>query len=313
MTTHFSSGARAKPCDWGDLPYFLAIARNGSLRSAAASMRVNHATIARRLASLESDYAVRLFERSVEGLVLTQAGEELLPIAERAETEVLGARRKLSGLDNRPSGIVRITMPPSLAYVFISPLLSRFAAAYPDIDLDIQITNSIQDLTKHEADVSIRMAHSVTDDVVGRKVIQYYKGIYASRSYISKHREKFDGDGTGLTWIGWGDDDDHPEWAKNSPFPAAKLRHQAPEGVMQHVLARDGMGMTFLPCFAGDVVPELQRVPNTKILADRSIWLLLHSDLRTTARVRAFVDFMAAEFLRQRPLILGELAQSDDI
>jgi DNA-binding transcriptional LysR family regulator len=301
------NNGRAKPADWGDLPYFLAIARSGSLRAAAGSLHVNHATIARRLANLETDYAVRLFERSVDGLVLTQAGEELLPIAEQAEAAVLGARRKLSGLDNRPSGTVRITLPPSLAYIFVSPFLSRFAATYPDIDLDIQITNSFQDLTKHEADVSIRMTFSVMDDVVGRKVIQYAKGIYASRGYIEDHRGKFSGDGTGLTWIGWGDAEEHPEWARSSPFPAAKLRHDAPEGVMQRQLARDGMGMTFLPCFAADPEPELQRVPNTSIVADRSIWLLLHSDLRTTSRVRAFVDFMAKEILRQRPLLLGEL------
>ena len=75
---------------------------------------------------------------------------------------------------------------------------------------------------------------------------------------------------------------------------------------MQREMARDGMGMTFLPCYAGDPEPELQRVPNTEIVADRSIWLLLHSDLRTTARVRAFVDFMAAELLRHRPLLLGQ-------
>ncbi len=306
MTEQPLGSTRAKPADWGDLPYFLAIARNGSLRAAAASLQVNHATIARRLANLETDYAVRLFERSVDGLVLTQAGEELLPIAERAEAEVVGARRKLSGLDNRPSGIVRITLPPSLAYIFIAPLLARFSQAYPDIDLDIQITNSFQDLTKHEADVSIRVAYSVTDDVVGRKVIQYSKGIYASRDYIDQHRDLFDGGGAGLAWIGWGDDEPRPEWARKSPFPAAAIRHSAPEGVMQREMARDGMGMTFLPCYAGDPEPELQRVPNTEIVADRSIWLLLHSDLRTTARVRAFVDFMAAELLRHRPLLLGQ-------
>ena len=200
---------------------------------------------------------------------------------------------------------MRITLPPSLAYVFIAPLLARFSEACPDIDLDIQINNSFQDLTKHEADVSIRVAYSVTDDVVDRKVIQYAKGVYASRSYIAMHQDLFDGNGAGLTWIGWGDDDPHPEWARKSRFPAASTRHCAPQGVMQLEMARDGMGMTFLPCFTGDTEPELQRVPSTEIVADRSIWPLLHSDLRTTARIRAFVDFMAAESLRHRPLLLG--------
>ncbi len=310
MTEPTTSRVRIKPADWGDLPYFLAIARSGSLRAAAAHLGVNHATIARRLANLETDYAVRLFDRSVDGLVLTQAGEELLPIAERAEAEVLGARRKLCGLDNRPSGIIRVTLPPSLAYVFVSPMLTRFSERYPDIHLDIQITNSFRDLNKHEADVSIRLAFSVTDDVVGRRVMQYQKGIYASKDYVRQHRAAFDGDGTGLTWIGWGDEDANPEWARKSPFPKARIQHAVPEGVMQREMARAGMGMTFLPCFAGDPDPELQRVPNTEVVADRSVWLLLHSDLRTTARVRAFVDFMASEFLKQRSLILGQAAQA---
>ena len=71
MTERPAGNIRAKSTDWGDLPYFLAIVRNGALRAAAASLQVNHATIARRLANLENDYAVRLFERSIDGLVLT--------------------------------------------------------------------------------------------------------------------------------------------------------------------------------------------------------------------------------------------------
>lgn len=293
---------------WTDLPYFLAIARTGSLRAAADAIGSNHATVRRRLGALEDCYGAKLFERSVDGFSLTPAGQEILPRAEAAEREIIAASRQLAGLDSEAAGRVRVTMPPSLAYDVLAPLFAEFANLHPDIELDVDITNRIQDLGRHEADVSVRVAYEVSDDVVGRRVITYAKGIYASKRYIDEHRDGFDKEGQGLNWIGWGDKSPNPQWVRESPFPKAVLRHNIAEGSLHVPLVRAGMGMSHLPCFAASEHPELQLVPGTRAKLDRSIWLLLHADLQRTTRVRLFVDYLAEKIRQKRADFLGPLS-----
>lgn len=293
---------------WAALPYFLAVARTGSLRAAAESLGSTHATVRRRLNALEGAYGVRLFDRSVDGLALTAAGRDILPRAEAAEREVVAARRQLGGLDMEATGVVRVSIPPSLAHDVLSPVFAGFAEEHPEIDLEIIVTNRFQDLARHEVDVAVRIAFEISDDVVGRRVLQYAKGVYASKAYLDAHFSKRGPKGEGLTWIGWGDSDPLPEWVRTSPFPMARIRHTVREGVMQMHLVRAGLGMAHLPCYVEATYPDLRPVPGTRAELDRSIWLLLHADLKRTTRVRLFVDYLAERLREQRSLFLGPLA-----
>ncbi|MFV2038304.1 MAG: LysR family transcriptional regulator [Paracoccaceae bacterium] len=296
----------AKTIDWAELPYFLAVARSGSLRSAADQVGGTHATVDRHLRALELAYGVRLFERSTAGLALTPAGEELLPMAENAEAAVISAPRRVQGLDREAAGRVHVSVSPSLVFNVLPPVFARFFDLYPEIDLEITVTNRFQDLARSEADVSIRVAHEVNDDVVGRRVLQYAKGIYASHEYLDKYWAWRGPNGEGLHWIGWGDASDMPNWVRDSPFARAAIRHRVPEGFLVMQLVRQGQGMSYLPCYAEKHCPELVRVPGTEVTLDRSIWLLLHADLRKTTRVRLFVDFMASELRAMKKMFLGE-------
>jgi DNA-binding transcriptional LysR family regulator len=94
--------------DWNGLPYFLAVARRGSLRGAAEEIGATHATINRNLRALETAYGVRLFERTARGVRLTEAGALLLPEAEAAEQAIIAARRRVQGLDREAAGLIRI-------------------------------------------------------------------------------------------------------------------------------------------------------------------------------------------------------------
>ena len=281
--------------DWDDMRYFLAVARSGTLRGGADAIKVNHATVSRRLASLEDSYGARLFDRSKSGLVLTQLGEELLPHAERVEEEITAASRSLTGRDSRPSGPIYFSMPTTMSQSSLPQDLTDFARAYPDIELHIQVTDVMLDLVRREADVSLRVAYEVTEDVVGRRLLQYVKAAYCSPAYAETMK---DNGGTGLSWIGWneGAGETTAQWIRESPYPHAILKHRVPEGGMQSALAASGMGLTYAPCYLADKHPGLVRAPFQKPVKDRSIWLLLHRDLKETARVRLFVDFLAQRF-----------------
>lgn len=285
--------------NWDDLKYFLAVARTGTLRGGADSIQVNHTTLTRRLSVMEERVGSRLFDRSKQGLVLTQLGEDLMPHAERVEAEMTAASRVIVGRDTQPSGTVYITLPHGLAMTSLMDDFTAFADLYPDITLNMNFTNDIRDLTRREADVSLRVASEVTDDVVGRKLVQMSQAAYCTREYAERVT---DNGGEGLHLIGWHEPEEATtaEWVKNSYYPKARLKHRVSELVPLITLAASGLGMAYLACNLGDRHPNLIRAPFQKPMPYRSIWLLLHRDLKNTARVRLFVDFLAARVQSRR-------------
>lgn len=285
--------------NWDDLKYFLAVARSGTLRGGAKSLKTNHTTVTRRLGLMEERIGSRLFDRSTSGLVLTQLGEELLPHAEKVEDEMLAASRVIVGRDAVPSGTIYLSLPHGIAMTSIMNDLTLFSDSYPDIDLNIQFTNDVVDLTRREADVSIRIADEVTQDVVGRKLVQLSSAAYCTKEYAKKIQ---DNGGRGLVFLGFlePEGEETPKWISEGYYPHAKLRHRIMEIVPLVTLAAAGMGMAQLACNIGDRHPDLIRAPFQKPLPYRNMWLLLHKDLRKTARVRLFVDFLAQQITSRK-------------
>ena len=295
---------RISSTDWDGLRVFLAVARARSLRGAARALGVNHATVTRRLKALETDLGTRLFDRTPDGLSASQAGEDLLSSAERIEDELFKVERRVVGRDTDPSGPVKVSMPFAILRGFLAPEIAAFSRQYPGIDLEIELTDSFSDLARREADVSIRMAHEVTDNVVGRRLVRYSKAIYAAPELLnSLDPHGVHGDPR-VAWIGWGEGTGL-SWIRDTPFANLPLRHRLSTHALQIEAAKAGLGLTMLPCFLGDPEPGLRRVPGSEPFPDRSIWLLLHSDLRDSARVRAFVDFMVSAIGGHRDLLEG--------
>ena len=121
--------------DWQDLRIFLALGRHGSLSAAARALGVNHATIARRLHSLEDSLGEKLVERRPEGFVLTLAGTHALAIASDMDSASHTLGR--AGPDGAPKGLVRINAPPGLTHGYLVAKLSTMAAAFPGLDIDL--------------------------------------------------------------------------------------------------------------------------------------------------------------------------------
>ena len=293
------SGRTGNAFDWDDLKYFLAISRVGTLRGAAQSIGVNHTTLTRRLGLLEDRVAGRLFDRSTQGFVLTQLGLDLLPHAERVEDEIAAMSRTLVGRDAEPHGTIVITMPNALALTSIMDDMARFSEKYPSIDLNIQFSNDVANLARREADVSLRVANLVDDDVVGRKLVPCSQAAYCTQDYAAKMT---DNEGEGLHFIGWNEPegDTTASWLRNSCYPKATLKHRVSDLIPHVTLAASGMGLAYLACALGDRHPDLVRAPFQRPLPYRDLWLLLHRDLRKTARIRLFVDDLAAEIKARR-------------
>jgi len=279
--------------DWELLPYFLAVVRSGSLRTAAQLTNTSYGTVNRNIQALEASYGVRLFHRSKRGFSLTEFGKALLPAVEEAEKAVMAARRRVEGLDKSESGSLRFSISPTLAYDIVAPIIGRFHQKYPDIDVDIHLTSEIESIPNDETDVSLRAADAITEDVIARKLFQLTLGVYASKSYISDNLPNAGPRGQGLSWLGF----DNSDWAAPEPFPDAKVRHKATDGYMRARLLNQHCGMSHLPTIFETSNPNLSRVPGTTTFDGPWLWILLHSDLQRTVRVRRFVDFLVGEMM----------------
>ncbi len=296
---------RLSQFDWNDLKYFLAVAREGTIRGGAVALRTNHATVSRRLTALEHATEARLFDRTKTGLMLTQLGEALLPIAERVEEDIASTSRLIAGQDTRPSGTVHISMAPFLAQSSITGDLADFGLEHPEIDIHIGITNNLVSLDRREADISIRYAHKVHDDVYGRKLVDCNKAAYCTPEYAAQMQ---DNQGEGVHWIGWMEAEGakSADWIRKSSYPKARLRHRTIDPATQIHLARKSIGLCMLPVFIGDDTPGLIRAPFQELSQDRKIWLLYHGDLRRTARIRLLLDFLQERICARREVFLGE-------
>jgi len=289
--------------NWDDLRLFLAAAEAGSMRAAAKALRVSHTTVSRRIEALEQDFDTRLFDRRSDGFDLTPAGLALLPVAQTMESNLLGVERQVHGADKELAGPLVVTLPDMFAMYLMGPILFEFMEAYPDIELEVNESWTVFDLSRREADVAIRFTDAPPDHLIGRELGVFHQAAYGMPAYIDEHRPL--AQSTAAKWVGWGDEAHRTKWVAASPFPQFPTVGRFDDVPMQVSAMKAGLGLGLIPCFVGDAVPEFQRVsPPTPRMG---VWLLSHSDLRTTTRVTTFRRFVIErrEFLRAR--LAGEL------
>lgn len=276
---------------WDDLRLFLAVAREGTLAGAARTLGVNHSTVFRRLNGFEDSLGVRLFERLASGYALTVAGEEMRASAERVEREIDRLDRRITGQDLRLQGALVVTTTDTTAGGFLMTHIAAFKRAYPGIDLDLVLDNQNVNLSKRQADVAIRPTRNPPETLVGRRVAEIAFALYASGTYLDGR----DADPATLDWLSVDESLAHlaaDKWFRGTyPDARVSMRTNSLLGVMLGVRADMGVGV--LPCFMGDPAPDVVRLGAPIAEAASALWLLTHEDLRHTARVRAFMDFLA--------------------
>jgi len=290
--------------DWDDVRYFLAVARGGSVRAAAKRLGVNHATVLRRIAQLEGRLGAHMFEKLPSGYRLTAAGEEVLDLANQMEASSHQLETRVFGRDQSARGLLRVTLPPFLATHLLMPDLADFARLHPDIEMEIQSSGEVANLTNREADVAIRI---VTDrktlplNLHGLKGPELFSAVYMSRNRLAAWRA---GGADPIRWIAI---DDHglPNWAIEGEVHTMGVPFRTPDAETQIVAAQQGIGMTKLPCFVGDADPLLARVPGTDLPMHGTLWLLTHGEARRTKRVRLFTEFVSRRLAAYAPLLAG--------
>lgn len=293
--------------DWDDVRYFLAVARKGSITAASRDLGVNHSTVSRRIAAFEDGMGARLFDRVSSGYALTQAGNEMLPSAQRMEEEAQALDRRLFGRDTEMSGVLRVTVGGPFAGDFFMTQVDQFLIKYPGVELQLLISNDVANLHAREVDVAIRATSNPPDTLVGRRLGRMVAMLYAHKDFIAPGEPGAGEDACAPPLITYLEDmfswDKEPNVRDMYPNAYVKCRINSPEAILQAI--RKGIGIGMLPCFLGDMDPELRRLPPYGQRDIFDMWLLTHADLRRTARVRAFMNFMADAITPHIDLIEG--------
>lgn len=287
--------------DWEDLRYFLALARHGSLSAAARALKVSHATVARRVASLEAALQAPLFDRRADGYAPTARGRRVEVLARTME-EAAQASADVAVVDAGLSGLVRLTMAGSMAERFVTDRLGDFHKQHPRIDLEIVVESRVISLSRREADIAVRFGRPKDSELLARRLSSVAFSFYASRSY-AKTLDK----NTSPAMIGFDDESNFiadAAWL-NREFPQARFIVRTNSQATQAAAARAGLGVAQLPLHVGGDDPRLVPVKLAKNPPDREIWMLLRKDVARLPRVRAVADYLAAMFRRDRRVLTG--------
>ncbi|WP_395446432.1 LysR family transcriptional regulator (plasmid) [Aminobacter sp. UC22_36] len=298
--------------DWNELRLVLSVARAGSLTAAAGLLGIDHSTVFRRLNALEQRLAVRVFERLPGGTYqLTPAGERMAAAAERMEDEALALARDIAGADGRLSGRLRVTSSETLAYSRLTGHLAAFRQAHPGIVVELAIENRVLSLSRREADVALRPIRPKEGDLWGRKLAGVAWTFFASPAYVDANGGAIEGpDDLGRhALVGWEETAGGimaADWLDRN-VAGERFVYRTNSLVNQAIAARAGIGLALLPCYLGDGEPGLARAlaePLQELAGE--LWIVTHSDLKATARIRAFFDVVGEGLARERDLFEGK-------
>lgn len=286
--------------NWDDLKLFLAVARTGSVSGGARQLGVQHSTVSRRLRQLEEQLGARLLERKKGGYELTPAGENVRQAAARMESEVLSVDGAVVDRDAGLTGPLLVTAINNMASTVLMPMFAGFSRAHPKVELHIVVSNSDARLSQREADVAIRLTNTPPDTLIGKQTATVASSIYGSQAYI----DDIGASGRKPAWIGVECCVYHKTWTRQN---CGEQAHNffSDDTLLTLAALREGLGLSYLPCFMGDPDPHLRRYREPDPAHNLDLWLLLHPDLKRTARVLAFRDHMIGAIQEKQGLFEG--------
>lgn len=274
--------------EWSDVRIFLAVARGGSLGEAARSLGVSHPTVGRRMKALEDEAGQALFRRTKDGLVLTDAGDAVLALAESMENSALSLERRLAGNHERLEGILRISSADWFAGYVLAPVLAELGRRHPAVVPEVIASYRLLDLSRRDADVAFRIVPFSEPDIVQRRLMRVPYGLYGS----AETARAIQNDPASVGLILMNTAQSHfPDvaWALDR-FPLSRRVFTSTSRTVQAQMCRRGMGIAVLPRPLGDAVSGLQRIDTPDQPPSRDIWVGYHHDLRHMDRLRAMLD-----------------------
>ncbi len=277
--------------DWDDLRVFLAVARRESLSAAGKALRIDPATVGRRIARLEDSLGARLFVKSPQGYALTDTGARLVPRAEVAEA----ALRGLDETAETPEGLtgqIRLGAPDGCANYLLPQVLAQMCDRHPGLEVQLVALPRVFNLSKREADMAIGVSRPEAGRLVVQKLTDYRLHLAASRSYLAAHPPiSSRGDLKAHRLVGYIPDmifDKELDYLAELGLAAPPLASNSVS--VQLNFLRAGAGVGVVHDFALPAAPDLQRILPDDISLTRSFWLIRHADDARVPRLTRFAE-----------------------
>lgn len=281
--------------DWDNARIFLAVARCGQMLAAARTLGLDHATVSRRIAALETGLGAKLIERRTNGCTLTPRGETFLASAERIETEMLQAQGAFS-TDVAISGSVRVGAPDGFGSFVLARRLTALMEDYPGLNVQLAPLPRAFSLAKREADIAVTIDRPSEGRLTVQKLTDYTLSLYVARDYLARH----------------------PRLSQDEPPEAHRIVCYVPDllfspaldyleeigltgarkfecaGMIGQVEAtRAGAGVGVLHDYVAGRFDDLVRIAPTRRIV-RTYWIVTHDDVRDLARVRLVHDHIVS-------------------
>jgi len=281
---------------WDDLQILLALHREGSVGSAAKTLGCNGSTISRRVAALEEDLGLHLFDRTPEGLRATETALGVMPLAEQAEAAALALERLAQGGDGEIHGVVRLAAPEDLTLHWLAPMMSELLSRHARLQVELVTGGKATDLNRHEADLAIRQTQPEGADLVSRKIATHSISGWAHRDYLAANSEV---PWPQLDWVTWDGALAHRPEAKWIAVHVRKPpRLRVTSIVVGQAAVEAGLGVGLMSTTLGEANPDLVRVPDVPLIGvDNEIWLVAQRDVRRVPRVAAVWDWLVERIL----------------
>lgn len=282
--------------NWDGFRFFAVAAEAGSLSAAAKILQSNQSTVGRHIDALESDLGIKLFQRSVKGLSLTEGGQVVFEQSKYIQKSVVKIQRIVQGDEATATGTVRLSLPEGLGQEVLIPALDEFYQRYPSVKLIFNMSATTANLTQAETDVAVRLFHPEEPGLVAQHLGDMKMGLYASESYkekyglpnqlrdVRKHKVITYGDQLSIL--------PENQWLLNHSGEAQRILC-SDSTVTRFKATAAGVGISLQPEVLAQTSPDLIRLFRSAKLPVHKVWLVYHEDVRHMSRIRAVVDFIS--------------------
>jgi DNA-binding transcriptional LysR family regulator len=293
--------------DWDKLRIFQAAADAGSFTHAGETLGLSQSAISRQVSALEHDLGTPLFHRHARGLILTEQGELLLGTVQDVVLKLEAVRSRLIDSREKPNGELRVTTTLGLGANWLAPRLGEFLELYPEIKLQLLLTDDDLDLGMREADVALRLREPSQPDLIRRRLFNIHFHAYASTDYLTRYGQP----------RSIGDLDNHRLLAFGAPTAShflydlnslLTIGRDARNPRTPHIAANNlgaitravehGVGIAVLPDYCITPDSGLVRLLPQADMPEMECFLVYPEEMKNVARVQAFRDFLVSKAQR---------------
>jgi DNA-binding transcriptional LysR family regulator len=292
--------------DWDKIRIFYAVSEAGSFTRAGDDLGLSQSAVSRQISALERELKAPIFHRHARGLILTEQGDLLFRAARDMRMRLETTRARLVETSERPTGKLKITTTVGLGSLWLSQRIAEFLDLYPDMTVELLLSNEELDLAMREADVGLRLRRPAQPDLIQRRLFTVHFHIYASMEYIKRFGEpKTLEDLDDHRLLSFGGDQPSYLLAMHYLSTAGREgREPRPyHGVVNNIsalklLVETGAGISVLPDYVADGQTRMTRILREVDLPALDSYIVYAEEMRSVARVQAFRDFLVAKAQR---------------